>query len=151
MLKRWILSFAFCVLPILSSATPSSFLLTDTQGQSHSLAQYRGKWVLVNFWATWCSSCVAEIPALEAMHKSNANLVVLGIAADGQDTRRITQFAGKLGASYPIISADRQVISQFQPRGYPTTILYDPAGQPALVKEGSITRQDIETIIHALR
>jgi thiol-disulfide isomerase/thioredoxin len=151
MLKRWVLSLAFCALPIVSLAAPSSFVLTDTQGQPHSLAQYRGKWVLVNIWATWCAPCVAEIPALESMHRSNANLVVLGVAADGQDTRRVMQFAGKLGATYPIISADRQVISQFQPRGYPTTILYDPGGQPALVKEGSITRQDIETVINAPR
>ncbi|NEX62401.1 TlpA family protein disulfide reductase [Noviherbaspirillum sp. 17J57-3] len=133
------------------SAAPAAFEVTDTAGQLHNLSRHQGKWVVVNLWATWCPPCVAEIPALEALHKSRQDIVVLGVAADGADTRKISQFASQLGATYPIVAADRQTLSQFHARGFPTTIVYDKGGRQALLKEGAITRQELEDLLQGTR
>ncbi|MEQ1556783.1 MAG: TlpA disulfide reductase family protein, partial [Gallionella sp.] len=58
----------------------ADFALTDLDGKTHRLSEYRGQYVLVNFWATWCSPCLSEIPELNALHKTHKNLVVIGVA-----------------------------------------------------------------------
>lgn len=125
-------------------AAPTSFALTDMQGRTHTLAAHQGKWVLVNLWATWCVPCLTEMPELEALSRSRADLVILGVAVDGQNPRRVAQFAEKMRVTYPVIAGSDELARQFKARGYPTSILYDRAGQPVLVKEGAVTRQDIE-------
>ena len=133
----------------LGCGAAAAFDLTDTKGVAHTLAAYRGKWVLVNAWATWCSPCLAEMPELEALGKSHPDLVVLGLAVDGQDARRVMQFAQRLHVTYPIIAADKAALRQFTLRAYPTSILYDRSGTAVLTKEGRITRQEVEAIIGA--
>jgi len=141
MLKR--ILFLLLALPLFAYASPS-FSLIDLQGKTHTLAAHQGKWVLVNLWATWCVPCLAEMPELEALSKSRNDLVVLGLAVDGQNPRRVAQFAEKLHVTYPIIAGDDELAKQFKPRGYPTSILYDRSGKQLLVKEGVITRKEIE-------
>ncbi len=131
-------------LPLLAHAAPPSFSLTDTQGHIHTLAAYQGKWVLVNLWATWCPPCLAEMPELEALSKTRNDLVILGIAVDGHNARRVAQFAEKLRVTYPIIAGNDELARQFKAHGYPTSILYDRSGKLVFVKEGTITRKEIE-------
>ncbi|MES2536210.1 MAG: TlpA disulfide reductase family protein [Pseudomonadota bacterium] len=145
MLKR-IAALLVC-LAFSLQASASTFSLTDTQGRTHTLAGYQGKWVLVNLWATWCAPCLAEMPELEALSKARNDLVVLGLAIDGQNAQRVVQFAGKLGITYPIVAGNEKLAQQFKPRGVPTTILYDGSGKQILVKEGPITRQEIEKVL----
>lgn len=123
------------------------FRLTDTKGVTHTLAAYRGKWVLVNAWATWCPPCLVEMPELEVLGRSHRDLIVLGLAVDGQDARRVMQFAERLHVTYPMIAADEAALLQFRLRAYPTSILYDRSGTEVLKKEGRITRQEVEAII----
>lgn len=135
--------FAF---PMLAQADGFSF--TDTKDRVHTLERHRGKWVLVNLWATWCPPCLAEMPDLEVLSKSRRELVVLGLAIDGQNAGRVTQFAEKLHVTYPIIPGNAKMALQFKPKGYPTSILYDTTGQQVMVKEGPIDRQEVENIIN---
>ena len=146
MLKRLAGLLACLAFPLLSSA--AGFTLTDTQGRTHTLESHQGKWVLVNLWATWCAPCLAEMPELEALSKARPDLVVLGLAVDGQNARRVMQFAEKLNISYPIIAGTAQMAQQFGPKGYPTSILYNVAGNQVLFKEGTITRQEIEEVLN---
>jgi thiol-disulfide isomerase/thioredoxin len=145
MLKR-IAALVLClVFPLLASA--DGFSLTDSHGRVHTLESHAGRWVLVNLWATWCLPCLAEMPDLEALSKSRNDLVVLGLAVDGQNSARVTRFAEKLAVTYPIIAGNPETARQFGPRGYPTSILYDPSGRRTLFKEGPVSREEIEALL----
>jgi thiol-disulfide isomerase/thioredoxin len=146
-MKRALFATVLAVCAAWAQAAP--FQLTDTAGTTHTLAGYRGKWVLVNAWATWCAPCVAEMPELQALSKAHQDLVVLGLAVDGQDARRVLQFAQSLHVTYPIIAADQAALKQFALRAYPTSILYDRSGVQVLVKEGRITRAEVENAMAA--
>lgn len=146
LLRRCAVITAFLTFPLLANA--QGFSLTDTKGHLHTLNGHQGKWVLVNLWATWCAPCLAEMPDLEALSKSRIDLVVLGLAVDGQSAGRVEQFAEKLQVTYPIIAGNAELAKQFKPKGYPTSILYDKTGKQVMVKEGPINRQEIETILN---
>jgi thiol-disulfide isomerase/thioredoxin len=145
MLKRLTMLLALLAWPLLASA--SAFSFTDINGQTHTLAGYHGKWVLLNLWATWCQPCLAEMPELDALSKSRKELVVLGLAVDGQDARRLRLFADKLKVGYPIIAGNEKLAQPFGAKGFPTSILYDAAGTQVLFKEGPITRLEIEKLL----
>ncbi len=87
------------LLALVASWAQADFKMTDTNGKAHSLSGYKGKWVLVNYWATWCPPCLEEIPDLIALHENQKNnLVVLGVALDYRSAKQVTDFAdGLLG------------------------------------------------------
>ncbi len=127
----------------------AGFNVTDTTGKTHSLAEYKGKWVLVNYWATWCPPCLEEIPDLIALHDNKKNnLVVLGIAVDYRSQKQVTDFADGLLVSYPIVLGTPKVINQIGPmQGLPTTYLYNPEGKLVAQQTGAITRKSVEDFI----
>jgi thiol-disulfide isomerase/thioredoxin len=128
----------------------AEFRVADTVGVSHSLAQYQGKWVLVNFWATWCPPCLAEIPEFSALYQSrkNKDLMVLGIAVDFDDPKLVFEFAERQKMSYPLILGDDEVTAQFgKINVLPTTFLYDPKGKKVLHRIGPLTRAELEKLI----
>lgn len=131
------------------SGQASGFSLTDTRGKTHSLAGYKGKWVLVNYWATWCPPCLEEIPDLIELHENKKNnLVVLGVAVDFRNARQVTDFAESMMISYPIVLGTQDVIKQIAPvQGLPTTYLYDPEGKMVAQQVGPVTRASVERYI----
>ena len=126
-----------------------AFTLVDSKGKTHTLAEYKGKWVLVNFWATWCPPCLEEIPDLIALHDDKKNnLVVLGVAMDYRDPKEVLQFADQMMVSYPIILGDRKIAAQIGTiSGLPTTYLYNPQGKLVAYNVGALTRQAVESYI----
>jgi len=127
-----------------------AFNLVDSNGKTHTLEQYKGKWVLVNFWATWCPPCLEEIPDLVALHENKKNnLVVLGIAMDYSDPKTVLQFADQMMISYPIILGDGKAVAQIgKLTGLPTTYLYNPQGKIVAYNVGALTRQAVENYIN---
>jgi len=125
------------------------FSMTDMDGKSHSLSKYKGKWVLVNFWATWCPPCLEEIPDLVDLHESKKNnIVVLGVALDYRNAQQVKDFADGLLVSYPVILGNRKLASQIGPvNGLPTTYLYNPQGRLVAHQTGAITREAVESFI----
>ncbi|MYN44785.1 redoxin domain-containing protein [Pseudoduganella sp. FT93W] len=111
-------------------------MLTDLQGTVQSLDRHRGQWVLLNLWATWCAPCVAEMPMLQALDDAHDDLTVIGLAVDGADTARLTRFAKALKVHYPLVAGNLQIARQFKARVFPTSILYNPLGEPVLLHEG---------------
>ncbi len=127
----------------------ADFTVTDTNGKTHTLSGYKGKWVLVNYWATWCPPCLEEIPDLIALHgdKKN-NLVVIGVAMDYRNAKQVTDFADGLLVDYPIVLGTPRIVRQIGPvQGLPTTYLYNPEGKMVAQQVGLITRAAVENYI----
>ncbi|MBI5660265.1 MAG: TlpA family protein disulfide reductase [Nitrosomonadales bacterium] len=147
---RVLLVAVMLLAPLHALATEFSF--KDTRGQLQRLSDYRGKWVLVNFWATWCPPCLDEIPDLIALHDAHkdTDLVVLGIALEYASQKGVKDFAEKHAISYPIILGNQKMAEQV---GYvgslPTSVLFDPAGKAAGYQEGAVTRAIVEEYIRS--
>jgi thiol-disulfide isomerase/thioredoxin len=136
---------------LISTATASaeSFVFKDMQGHEQRLQDYRGKWVLVNFWATWCPPCLEEIPDLVKLHEahSNKDLVVIGVALDSTK-ESVVEFVAKKKISYPIVVGDYDLAAQVgEVNALPTSYLYDPAGKLVSYQEGKVTRASVESYI----
>ena len=128
------------------NVSAASFDLTDTQGKAHRLADYKGRWVVVNFWATWCVPCIQEIPEIAAFAKANPNVVVIGVAVDAEDNvAKVKQFATKTGHSYPLVLSDAKVEKQLgEPKALPTTRIYDPTGKVVYDRVGRVTEKFLQ-------
>ncbi len=129
--------------PATPAATGSAidFTLRTLDGKSVTLSQHKGKVVLVNFWATWCTPCLAEMPHLQALHTELGpqGLVVLGIATD--DPRQealIKPLVKSKGVTYSILrDPDTKVVSQFNPsKSLPFSALVGRDGKVASVYAG---------------
>ena len=127
-------------------AAVASFDLVDLAGTHHMLSAYRGKWVVVNVWASWCAPCIQEMPELDALGKRHDDVVVIGLAADGEDPAKIKRFANALKVSYPIIAGDAAQLRPFHLRAFPTTLVFNPAGEQVARREGRIIHHDIDTL-----
>lgn len=133
------------------SATAQEFTLTDMQGGEHRLSAYRGKWVVVNFWATWCPPCLSETPDLVSLHNAHKDkdLVVIGVAMDSTRTS-VTEFVDKLGVTYPMVYGNYKIAEQIgNVQALPTTFLFDPTGKAVGRQEGAITRDGVEEFMRA--
>lgn len=130
------------------AAAAEAFSLTDAGGKVHRLADYRGKWVIVNFWATWCPPCLEEIPDLVGIFESRKDVQVFGVAMEFQDAKQVLQFAEGMFVNYPIVLGDEKVAASFGGiKGLPTTLIYDPRGELASRHAGKVTRKQIEELI----
>jgi thiol-disulfide isomerase/thioredoxin len=126
----------------------ADFKLEDMQGKTHSLSDYRGKWVLVNFWATWCPPCLAEIPELKALANSHKDLAVIGIAMEYGSAKIVADFVKKQHIAYPIVLGNRKIVSQIGDLDVlPTSYLYSPTGELVSSQQGELTRASVESYI----
>ena len=104
--------------------------LTTLSGDTVTLADYRGKLVMVNFWAPWCPPCREEMPDLEAFHKKYDDTVVLGLAVDYRSKANVTNMVDMMNVTYPVAYGDRAAVRKFGGfRGLPTTFYIDPDGR----------------------
>ena len=130
---------------ILAAGASWAFDLADTQGRHHRLAAYQGRYVVVNFWATWCVPCLQEIPEIAAFARENPRVVVIGVAMDADNPAKVKQFAAKTGHDYPVVLADDAVVRQLgDPRALPTTRIYDPGGKVIYDRVGRVDRRLLE-------
>ena len=149
-MKR-VLSFVL-LLAVACALQAADFSVRDNAGKAHTLAQYKGKWVLVNFWATWCPPCLKEIPDFVSLYEAHKglDLMVLGIAVDYQEPKEVIDYAKKLSMSYPLVLGDDKTTAQFgDVIGLPVSFLYDPQGKLVLKKIGPLSKETIEKYLAA--
>ncbi len=132
-----------------STASAVDFSFTDTEGETHKLSQYNGKWVLVNFWATWCPPCRKEIPDLSDFHMEHDDAVVIGVNYEpGLKDERLQKFIALYLITYPVTRVNDEIIDALgEPRGLPTSILIDPQGNIAKKITGMVDDRRLNTII----
>ncbi len=107
-----------------------NFTLIDMEGEKHQLSDYKGKTVIVNFWATWCPPCRAEMPSMEkAWHKIKDQGIAMLAINVGEDEDTIFTFLGDYPANFTILLDQNSKVSELWPlRGLPTTFIVDPKG-----------------------
>lgn len=133
-----------------------NFQFTDVNGRTIRLSDYRGKWVLVNFWAPWCPLCWAEVPVLNDLNKRK-DFVVIGIGLDyGPDENIVRETALRHNLDFHAIvagGARRNPDSPFRQVGpvdfYPTSYLYDPNGEIVMFIPGQIRLQNLNTFVRS--
>jgi len=119
-----------------------AFSLSDLQGVLHSISDYRGKVVIINFWASWCPECVEELPSLATLYEKYKvkGVVVLGIATD-RKRDSVDPLLKRAGVTYPILlnTAGAALLKQYRVIGLPSTVVIDRNG---IIIERSIGRTD---------
>ncbi len=128
----------------------SKFMLKDTTGVQHQLSNYKGKWVLVNYWATWCPPCLEEVPDLVNLYDrhKNKDLMVFGVVFDYASVKEVGTYVDDMLMSYPIVLGNDAVTAQIGSADVlPTTFIYNPKGELVKIKRGLITKQYVETLI----
>lgn len=129
--------------------------LPDSDGQPQALSQWRGKVLVVNFWATWCPPCLREIPEFAAVSRRFADAPVqfVGIGIDQPDNVR--RFAGESKVPYPLLIAPLQTLAVTSALGntsqaLPFTAIFDRRGELDFVKLGTLNEAELEGKIRAL-
>lgn len=130
-----------------------AFTVTTLDGTPVSDSTLRGRVVLVNFWATWCLPCRAEMPLLQAManrHKE-AGLVVLGLSVDRTTPESVQQWLRERSITYPVAMVGRDAEQAFGGvQGYPTSVLLDRTGQVRYKVLGPLAMASLEPAVRRL-
>lgn len=141
-----------------SGLTPAiDFTLTDQYGNTHKLSDYKGKTVFLNFWATWCSPCRAEMPAIQKLYESaetegeNA-LVILGVAAPNWGKEKseegIKEFLEENGYTYPVLmDPTGEVFMSYGINAFPTTFMITREGEVFGYANGQLNEETMKSII----
>lgn len=146
------LRICLCVLFLSSPAVhaePVDMLLTDMHGVQHKLSNYRGKWVVLNYWATWCPPCLEEIPELVHFHENHKDKdgVVIGVDMEELKPGELEDFVEDNFVTYPVIPLTDNMPSLTSVTSYPTTLLIDPSGELVIKHVGAVTSDAIEQFI----
>jgi len=134
--------------PAAASDTPELRIAT-LDGKTYDLAEHRGKWVVVNFWATWCAPCIKEMPELSALDAMREHIEVIGLAYEEIDKADMEAFLKKHPVSYPIAVVDvTDPPKSFDtPKGLPMTYLIGPDGKVAEKFLGPVDAKKLEDAI----
>lgn len=133
------------------AAEPVDFSLPGLDGKTYSLSDFRGKWVLVNYWATWCPPCLEELPELEIFHNNHKDrdAVVLGVNMERIKEARLRKFLENQFISYPTLMSKPVARSELgKIPGLPTSFLVNPAGEVVARQVGPVTAEDLEHFIN---
>jgi len=140
------------LMPWYESIPELSFSLTDTKGVIFTEKNTRGKYLVINFWATWCTPCLKEIPAFVKFYEENSDHVeILGLDFEPVDLEIINDYVGRFSINYPIVLYNEDNDSEYsnfgEIIGMPTTQIYSPEGELLHTFMGEITIDDLSKFI----
>ena len=147
-----IVDWAKPLIPWYESVPELSFSLTDTKGVIFTEKNTRGKYLVINFWATWCTPCLKEIPAFVKFYEENSDHVeILGLDFEPVDLEIINDYVGRFSINYPIVLYNEDNDSEYsnfgEIIGMPTTQIYSPEGELLHTFMGEITIDDLSKFI----
>lgn len=153
MMLMLVLSSSSSVARAAEPAQPVEFAVELLDGSRFDSREVRGQWLVVNFWATWCTPCLKEIPELSALHDAHADITVIGLAWEDIEPEAMQRFLRVTPASYPIAIIDVYDPPEAftAPRGLPLTLVLDPEGHQVERFVGAVTRASLEAFIEARR
>ena len=137
--------------PALTQSAPA-WKLKDLDGHAVSFAQFKGKVVVVDFWATWCGPCIGEIPGYIELQKKygTEGLVIVGISVDRKSPAYVKKFAVSKGINYNLVMADDSVMDAFGGvESIPTTFLINREGRIVHRKVGAMPHEEYEKLVAA--
>jgi thiol-disulfide isomerase/thioredoxin len=131
-------------------SVPATVSLPDRNGVQHTLAEYRGHPLVLNFWATWCEPCQREIPLLEALHQERGGSVqIVGVAVDFQED--VLRYAQQRGITYPLLMGEKDGLAAVNAFGmdtaFPFTVFADARGDIVAVKIGELHADEAHLIL----
>lgn len=128
------------------------FALKDSAGKQFTLKDYRGKILLLDFWATWCHGCKQEMPWFVDFDQKyrKSGLDVVGVSMDDDGWKVVTPFIKSTGVPYRIVLGDEKTAKNYHIEGMPDTFLIDREGRIAAVYNGMVDREDIEKNVQSL-
>ncbi|MHB8534123.1 MAG: peroxiredoxin family protein [Sulfuricaulis sp.] len=132
--------------------TAPDFTLKGEDGKTYRLSDYRGKVVLLNFWATWCPPCREEMPSMERAYRKvkSENIAILAVNV-GEDADTVFAFTGRYPLTFPLLlDLDGSVIGKYPVVGLPTTFIVDPRGRVTHRAVGS-REWDDDRLLNRLR
>ena len=135
-----------------TSGEAPNFKLQDLNGKTVQLSDFKGKPVLLDFWATWCPPCRDSIPGMVKLHKDYADkgLVILAVSVDGGATEDIRSFQKEYGMTYTVLMGTEDVASQYSVRTIPMMIVIDKSGKIQKRYLGAGNEDDIEKTVKQL-
>jgi peroxiredoxin len=138
--------------PAATRKAAPDFMLQDSTRTSIRLSDFKGRVVVLDFWATWCQPCKIEIPwYTEFLKKYEAGLVVIGVSLDDDGWKSVRPFIKKYKVDYPIVMGDASIAKQFINAEFlPTTLLIDRTGKIAVNNIGIIDKEVFEKEIRTL-
>ncbi|MEE9607224.1 MAG: TlpA disulfide reductase family protein [Myxococcota bacterium] len=128
------------------------FTIPDLDGNPVSLSQFRGKTVVVDFWATWCPPCIFQVPELNAFweaHKDRGDVAVLGVAVDVEGVEVVAPWVAEQSVRYTILLGSERLANEFGVLGFPTLAVVAPDGTIDSLHVGLIERDELEEVVAA--
>jgi thiol-disulfide isomerase/thioredoxin len=133
-----------------ASAMDAEFI--DLSGKTVKLSDFRGKWVVVNYWATWCPPCVKEIPELQSFHDAHRlkDAIVLGINHEDNDPASVQKFLEGYMVTYPVVRAAGRIGNKTPfgaLKGLPTTFMISPEGELVAAHTGLVDEKSLDKFV----